>query len=61
MFTALNLRRLMNMVDKNEFKKFLKELVLLWFAKIDASKQFLTAITLLFFSATFYMPRKRQS
>jgi hypothetical protein len=27
MFTALNLRRLMNIIDKNVLKKFLKEIV----------------------------------
>ena len=33
MFTAFNLRRLMNIVDKNVFKKFLKELGFLFFQK----------------------------
>ena len=33
MFTAFNLRRLMNIVDKNVFKKFLKELGFLFFSK----------------------------
>jgi len=33
MFTAFNLRRMMNIIDKNEFKKFLKELVLIFSAK----------------------------
>ncbi len=31
MFTAFNLRRLMNIIDKNVLKEFLKELVLLFF------------------------------
>jgi hypothetical protein len=30
MFTAFNLRRIMNIVDKNVFKKFLKELAFLF-------------------------------
>lgn len=33
MFVAFNLRRLMNIIDKNSFKKFLKELVSLFFRK----------------------------
>ena len=33
MFTAYNLRRIMNIIDKNVFKKFLKELGLLFFEK----------------------------
>jgi transposase len=33
MFTAFNLRRLMNIIDKNVFKKFLSELDSLFFAK----------------------------
>lgn len=38
MFTAFNLRRLMNIIDKNMFKKFLKELVLLFVQKNDLIK-----------------------
>ncbi len=33
MFTALNLHRIMNIVDKNVFKKFLKKLGFLFFQK----------------------------
>ena len=33
MFTAFNLRRMMNINDKNEFKKFLKELALIFSQK----------------------------
>jgi len=33
MFTAFNLRRMMNIIDKNEFKKFLKELALIFSQK----------------------------
>jgi hypothetical protein len=38
MFTALNLRRLMNIIDKNAFKKFLEELALLFLVKIALIK-----------------------
>ena len=33
MFVAFNLRRLMNIIDKNEFKKFLQELAFLFLTK----------------------------
>ena len=43
MFVAYNLRRMMNILDKNIFKKFLKELVFLFFGKlIDANENALT-------------------
>jgi transposase len=45
MFTALNLRRLMNIIDKDLFKKFLKELVRLFFVKASKLKPFLEQIT----------------
>ena len=38
MFTAFNLRRLMNIIDKNGFKQFLKELALLFFGKTASVK-----------------------
>jgi transposase len=38
MFVAFNLRRLMNIVDKNAFKKFLKELVAFFFLKKGLAK-----------------------
>jgi hypothetical protein len=54
MFTAFNLRRLMNIIDKNVFKKFLQELVSLFFAKITVFRRILVplvpAIGLLTFS-----------
>ena len=34
MFVAYNLRRIMNILDKNIFKKFLKELGFLFFGKL---------------------------
>ncbi len=43
MFTAFNLRRLMNILDKNTFKKFLKELASLYFVKTTLLKLFSAA------------------
>jgi len=40
MFTAINLRRIMNIVDKNVFKKFLEELGFLLFEKTTFIKAF---------------------
>jgi transposase len=39
MFTAFNLRRLMNIIDKNALKKFLQELVFLFFQKSTSLHQ----------------------
>ena len=58
MFAALNLRRLMNIIDQNALKKFLRELASLCIAKTDLAKQILTAITTLFSSASFYQSQK---
>lgn len=44
MFTALNLRRLMNIIDKNVLKKFLRELASLFFTK-RASLKLFSALT----------------
>lgn len=44
MFIAFNLRRLMNIIDKNSFKKFLKELVLLFFVKTGFAKAITTVL-----------------
>ena len=52
MFTALNLRRLMNILDTNTLKKFLEELVVMYFVVTVSLKQLLTAITPLIFSTT---------
>lgn len=40
MFTAFNLRRLINIIDKNLLKKFLRELASLFFSKRGLSKPF---------------------
>lgn len=45
MFTALNLRRLINIIDKNLFKKFLAELASLFFVKTVLPKAFLTHLS----------------
>ncbi len=59
MFTALNLRRLMNIIDKNRFEKFLRELAALWFVQMNACKQILMTIAPFFFTITFYLSRKK--
>jgi len=40
MFIAFNLRRMMNIIDKNEFKKFLKEIALIFSKKTILSNVF---------------------
>jgi transposase len=59
MFTALNLRRLMNIIDKNEFKKCLKELALLFPGKRASLNQFIAPTLIWILSCTFYMPYKK--
>lgn len=59
MFTALNLRRLMNIVDKNSLKQFLQELALLWLALLDAIRQLAASIMPLFLHLLFNGARKR--
>jgi transposase len=49
MFVAYNLRRLMNIIDKNTFKKFLSELALLLTAKKTLSKAYKAKIKLLIY------------
>src|SRR5215216_4610726 len=53
MFTALNLRRLMNIIDKNAFKKFLVELVQLFFVQMAFIKSLLGRNKPLLFSHLF--------
>ena len=57
MFTAFNLRRLMNIIDKNQFKQFLKQLVSLFFAKTALLKRFMSQMLLQFVSDNFYWPK----
>jgi transposase len=60
MFTVLNLRRLMNIIEKNILKKCLRELASLYFAKITSLKRFLALINALFFIDYFFCIRKKQ-
>jgi hypothetical protein len=59
MFTALNLRRLMNSIEKNTFKQFLKDLALLCFVVSTFCKQILALLVPAAFSLTFSLPQKR--
>ena len=56
-FTALNLRRLMNIIDKNIFKKFLGELASLFFVKPALLNPFLASMTHSFFSFNSCCPK----
>lgn len=49
MFTALNLRRLITIIDKNVFKKFLTELASLFFGKNSFVKTILISLRQLYF------------
>jgi len=49
MFTAFNLRRLMNIVDKNVFKKFLRELSFLFSENLNYIKAFTFKMSFSFF------------
>lgn len=51
MFVAYNLRRLINIIDKNSFKKFLQELAFLFFGKKRLLKSFKAKIKHCFFPA----------
>ena len=53
MFTAFNLRRLINIIDKNLFKQFLKELASLFFAKTVLPKTFLSHLSNFIFQTIF--------
>ncbi len=59
MFTALNLRRLLNIVEKKVLKQYFRELASLGLGEINAAKQILAAITLLLFSTTFCRPETK--
>jgi len=48
MFVAFNLRRLMNIIDKNEFKKFIQELAFLFLTKWTSLKVKRLAVSVLF-------------
>ena len=57
MFTALNLRRLMNIIDKKLFKKFLRELASLFSSKWNSLNPFSALISLSFFLSQFLQPK----
>lgn len=59
MFTAFNLRRLMNIIDKNAFKKFLSELASLCFAKTALLHPFSTPTFFPHFSSAFYLLQRK--
>jgi transposase len=56
MFTALNLRRLINIIDKNELKMFLRELVLYIFKQIAATRLYRAFFKGNNFSPSFALP-----
>jgi hypothetical protein len=58
MFTAFNLRRLMNIIDKNAFKKFLAGLASTYFAKTALLKPFSALLFIPTFSFAFYLSPK---
>ena len=53
MFTAYNLRRLMNIIDKNVFNKFLQELVSLILKKTAFPKLIIFKLSSLFLRNSF--------
>jgi hypothetical protein len=57
MFTAINLRRLMNILHKDAFKKFLQELALLFFEKRVSLKRFTRLRRACVLSLTFCLPK----
>jgi hypothetical protein len=59
MFTAFNLRRLMNLIDKNVLTKFLKELASLFFAKMASLKPISALLLLPACSLIFYLPQNK--
>jgi hypothetical protein len=58
MFTAYNLRRLMNSICKNILKAYLKELADLCFVITASLKLFSVLLLHAIFTAQFYLPRK---
>lgn len=60
MFTAFNLRRLINILGKNRFKNFLRELASLYLVKSASVKLFAALTRLPFFINHFYHPIKKQ-
>lgn len=59
MFTALNLRRLMNIIDKNRFKQFLRELASLCSVQSISLQLFKAPTFRSFFSSPFYTLQRK--
>lgn len=59
MFTALNLRRLMNIIDRNTFKAFLRELALFFFTARTIVRRILVLLKAPAFLSTFFLPQKK--
>lgn len=57
MFTAYNLRRLLNIIGKNEFKKYLKELILSYFYITASCESTSSKIRPLIFQPVFYLSK----
>ena len=61
MFTAFNLRRLINIIDKNAFKKFLRELTSLFFDIMTSLKLFSAPTRLQILSLSFFQAKIKAS
>ena len=61
MFTAFNLRRLINIIDKNLFRKFLSELASLFLVKTVSLKLFLASICCFLFPTPFRMSQTKST
>ena len=59
MFTAFNLRRLINIIDKNRFKEFLRELASLFDIQTALLNPFSASTFFPDFSSAFYLPVKK--
>ena len=59
MFTALNLRRLINIVDKNALKEYLKELALLFFAVPAFGRSIFALLSLVEYSCAICLHQKK--
>jgi hypothetical protein len=59
MFTALNLRRLMNIIDQNAFKQYLKTLALLFLVVTAFCRRIVVLVVPLVFSSTFSLRQKK--
>ncbi|MBK8080058.1 MAG: hypothetical protein IPK25_07100 [Saprospiraceae bacterium] len=58
-FTGFNLRRLINIIGRNEFKKFLEGLVLSVFVIIESYRNITSNLRHLIFQLIFFHPKKK--